>query len=286
MTFKNLKEIVDADENGFTRTFSFRKAPSQTTGVSVWQDLSMSPGNPVPNYYAASPLIPVAMRQSTDGGIFHGANVSPKTKHLRKITILSTADIALPIPFILMDYLLYYPFCDDGSTDEQMMLAGASLPRYSSGDGVKIMVVSVAPRTGTQPFTIKYTNSEGITGRVTQTAYQASPTANGTILTCGFATNISNMLFMGLQSGDSGVRSIESITMGGLDVGLSTIVLVKPIANFCLNEQTAAVEVDFLTDRGLSLPKIEDDAYLNLACLTNGNIATTQFIGDIKVTWN
>lgn len=41
------------------------------------------------------------------------------------------------------------------------------LPRYSDGIGVQIMPVVVAGQTGGQTFTVNYTNSEGVAGRVT-----------------------------------------------------------------------------------------------------------------------
>lgn len=51
--------------SGFGRLSSWRKAPTQTTGVGVWFDLSMSPGNPVPNYYIGTPgiFVPLAHRR-------------------------------------------------------------------------------------------------------------------------------------------------------------------------------------------------------------------------------
>lgn len=285
MGFKSLRDLIDAENNGQIRTFSFRKTPSQVTTAGCWFDLSMSPGNPVPNYYAASPLISVALRQSTDGGFFHGSSVSPLDKYLRKSLIMSSSATGLPMAMILMDYLLYYPFIDEGSTDEQLVTNSVPLPRYSDGEGVRIMAVSVASRTGGQQFTVKYTNSNGVSGRVTPLVTQNAAAANGSIISSSVASIASSMLFLPLQDGDTGVSYIESVTMLGADVGLFTLVLVKPIAQTNLNEQTAAVESDYFLDHGGSMPVIQDDAYLNFACLPNGSISGINFIGDLKFTW-
>lgn len=286
MAFKNLKEIVDAEESGASRTFSFRKTPSQVSIVGVWFDLSMSPGNPVPNYYAASPLISVAMRQSTDGGFFHGSDVSPKQKYLAGFQIATSSGTGLPVPILLCDYLIYYPFIDEGTTDEQFVTNSVTLPRYADGEGVRIMAVSVAPRTGGQQFTVKYTNSLGVSGRVTTAVFQNTAAANGSIISSAINNTVSSMPFLPLQAGDTGVRSIESVTMLGADVGLFTLVLVKPLFQTMLLEQTAPVDVNVLLEKGLMLPEIEDDAYLNLVCLPNGSLSGINFIGTLKYIWN
>ena len=75
MALNSVKAFVDAELAGQTAFATWRKTPTQTTGSGIWFDLSMSPGNPVPNYYAASPNIAIALSQSTDGGIFYGGNV-------------------------------------------------------------------------------------------------------------------------------------------------------------------------------------------------------------------
>jgi hypothetical protein len=245
-----------------------------------------SPGNPVPNYYANAPLISVALAQSTDGGISHGANVSPSTKCIRKTTFMSDLATSLPVSLLLLDYLLYYPFCDEGTTDEQVLINTVSLPRYSDGLGVKIMMVSVAPRTGGQSVTVKYTNELGVSGRVTTATIQNSAALNGTIVSSSINNTNSAYPFLTLQGKDLGVRSIQSVTMLGADVGLFALVLVKPILQTTIIEQTAPVEVDYLINRAMSMPVVVDDAYLNLIALSStGIFSGVTYLGDIKYIW-
>lgn len=283
--FANVKELADAELDGYTQYRTWRKSPTQITTIGVWFDLSMSPGNPVPQYYAASPLVSVAMRRSTDGGLDHGGDVSPKTKHLRKMTVLTTTATGLPAPMMLLDYLLFYPFIDEGSTDVQALTNSVSLPRWTDGEGVQIMAVSVAGRTGGQSFSVSYTNSDGVSGRTSQTVTQNSVSVNGSIVTSDRAVAGARGPFIPLQEGDTGVRSIESVTMTGADVGLFTLVLVKPVAQLSLRGIDAPVEVDYLLDFGQA-PVIADDAYLNLICCPAGSLAATAFHGDITVAWN
>lgn len=282
--FRNIQEVVDAELEGYTQLSTFRKAPTQTTGAGVWFDLSMSPGNPVPQYYASSPNISVAMSLSSDGGLYHGANVSPKIKTLKSLTLFTVLSTAVPLPVIVCDYLLYYPFIDESSIDEQLLINSVSLPRYIDGNGVQVMAVVVAGQAGGQQFTIKYTNQDGITGRISRTVTTATQAVNGTIITTAQATNGCAGPFIPLQEGDTGVRSIESITFATPDVGLLTLVLVKPIASTMIRGIDAPTEVDFLTEFS-TMPVIKDNAYLNFICLPNGTLNAAQILGYIKTIW-
>jgi hypothetical protein len=284
--FNSVRSLVDAEVNeGNFKLSSFRKAPVQVTTQGLWFDLSMSPGNPAPQYYAASPLTSVQMKYSSDGGLFHGPAVTG-SKHLRELCLTSSSATGLPAPFILCDYLMFYPFIDEGTTDEQALTNSVTLPRYTDGKGVQVMAISVAGRTGGQTFRFTYTNSDGVAGRISQTVLQNTATAIGTIVTSNNATNGACGPFIGLQSGDSGVRSIESVQMiSGPDVGLFTLVLVKPLETYQMYEQTAPAEKDSFRDQ-FEAPRIYDDAYLNFLCMPNGSLSGVAFNGYFKTVWS
>lgn len=286
MAFNGIKDVIDAELNGKIRQYSWRKTPSQVTTAATWFDLSMSPGNPPPKYwFDAPPGIAKAVYQSTDGGLYHGANASPSTKYLRSITALTATVTALPLTLILCDYLLYYPSLDDSATDPQVLDNTVTLPRYTDGEGVQMVAISVAGRTGGQSFVVTYTNSEGVSGRTSQIVTQNAVSAIGTVVTSASAVQASGNPFIGLQSGDTGVRYIESVTMLGPDVGLFSILLVKPLATSLIRGIDAPVEKDFLI-LGEQLPVIQDNAYLSMLCLPQGTLAATALIGDMKITWD
>lgn len=265
--------------------FSWRKVPTQATASGIWFDLSMSPGNPVPNYYAAAPLVAKKLAQSTDGGIFHGAAVSPASKFLHKLTAISTATTAVPLPMILCDYLLYYPFIDMSATDAQVMTQAETLPRYATGAGVQMMAVEVASQIGGSTFQVTYTNQDGATGRVTPVITCNTQVSAGTVISTAPATNGTTGPFLPLQMGDSGVRSVDSVTFITGDVGLITIALVKPLASLAIHDITAPVERDYLTD-GVTLPTVADDAYLNFIVCPSGTLASAQILGTAEFVWN
>lgn len=284
--FSTVSALANAELDGYYKYSTWRKTPTQISTIGVWFDLSMSPGNPIPQYYAASPLAAIALAQSTDGGLFHGGAVSPKTKHVRNIMALCITAAPLPMPMMLLDYLLYYPFIDEGTTDAQTLTNAVTIPRYTDGAGVQIMAVSVAGRTGGQSFFVTYTNSSGVAGRTSQTVLQNSVSVNGSIVTSDRAVAGAAGPFIPLQTGDTGVRSIESVTMLGADVGLFTLALVKPLAQMSIRGIDAPVEMDFFKDCGGQCPVVKDDAYLNFICNPSGSLSGAPIHGDVKFVWN
>ncbi len=280
---QGINQLVQAELDGKERRYTWRKTPSQATTAGLWFDLSMSPGRPVPKYwFDAPPAIAKTISYSQDGGLEHGGGVSPSEKYLRLTTGIATASTALPLTMILCDYLLYYPSIDDSNLDPQPMDNTVTLPRYSDGEGVQAIAVSVAGRTGGASFYFTYTNQDGVSGRTSQTVVENSAAALGTIVTSSTATlNGSGNPFIGLQNGDTGIRSIDSVQMLSADVGLFTLILVKPLGTSVIREITAPVEKDYFMESGV-IPRIYDDAYLSFLCLPQGTLAETALRGDIK----
>jgi hypothetical protein len=286
MSIVNTKALIDCELEGRVRQYVWRKTPSQASTAGIWFDTSMSPGNPPAQYYIGGILSSTVLARSTDGGLYHGANVSPSTKYLRSVTCMTATATALPMPMILCDYLMVYPFIDMSLTDQQDMTNTNVLTRYTDGEGVQVMAVLTNAGVGGQSFFFTYTNSDGVSGRTSQTVQMNTATAIGSIITSDISTaSRSGNPFIGLQSGDSGVRSIESVTMLGADVGLFALVLVKPLQWTAINEITAPYEKDSLLIGG-DIPRIYDDAFLGFLALPRGTLAATALVGDLKVIWD
>ncbi len=279
--FKRHKELLEAYNNGTVKYNSFRKVPAITTTRGIWFDVSMTPGNPKPNYYATAELTSATL----DGtyGLYHGGDVSPKKKFLHKFNIASLG-AGTPATFMILDYLMYYPLVDMDSTDEQLTIQTISLPRYEDGNGVMAMFIATNPYVGGAIFNINYTNQDGVSGRQSIPVTTNTLANIGNILTSG-TTSVNNGPFIPLKTGDSGIRSIESITFQAPNGGLGCLVLVKPLATVMCREITAFNETDFAFDMP-SLPQIKDGAYLNMICMPNGNMAAVPIIGEITTIWN
>lgn len=289
MAFANISSVVDAELAGQFKYTFWRKAPAVVTVAGAWFDYSMAPGNPSPQYYAAAPLEAQTLSRSGDGGIQHGGAVSPGVKYLRKVTAFAVTAAGVPQRLYLLDYLMFYPFCDMGTADSQPMVNTQTLTRYTDGEGVQIMPVLVAPHGVVgDTFYVTYTNQDGTAGRVTPLhTMTTAATVNGTLLTTQTAGTGRFGPFMALQQGDTGVQSIEAVQCtNGTDVGLFTLVLVKPLAEMTVREITAPVEKDFLMEAGLKMPAIEDDAYLNFITCPNGSLTGIPLQGDATFVWS
>jgi hypothetical protein len=284
MTVYNVRSLVDAEKNGQTFFSTWRKAPTQATTAGNWFDLSMSPGNPVPNYYIGSPNIFVPLAQSTDYGIPHRRSGASDQEYLRMLGAQAALATAVPLPMWLLDYLGFYPFIDESVTDEQTLYTPVAVPRFPLGAGVQMMAVVVAGQTGgLSVFKVKYTNSDGVADRITPDHVMTVQAVNGTVISGGVYVN-SRAPFLALQEGDKGVRSVQSITFVSGDIGLIALVLVKPIARHTIRGVDAPVERDFFMEMS-DIPAIADDAYLNMIVLPVGTLAAALIYGYIKTCW-
>lgn len=282
MGFASIKTRVDAEiADGQFQYSSFRKVPSQATVAGIWCDLSMSPGNPVPNFYASEPLISATL----DGnkGIFHGREVSPKTKHLAKILAVTPTAAAVPSTLVMLDYLLTYPFIDMDSVDIQDLENTVALPRYADGTGVRAMLVAQGNYVGGAQFSITYTNQAGVSGQVSPLVTSNAGTFTGSLITSGVTAGTMGWAIP-LAQGDTGIRSVQSITFTAPNGGIAALVLVKPIATTMLREITAPVERDYFVDFA-SAPRIYDGAYLNFIALPNASIASAVITGLCDFVW-
>jgi hypothetical protein len=288
MSFRNIAAFVDTEESGQIKELSFRKVPAVVTGAGTWYDYSMAPGNPAPQYYAAAPLTAQTMARSTDGGLQHGGNVSPEKKYLRKVTAMVVAAAGVPQRLYMLDYLMFYPFVDMGTSDSQSMTNTQTLTRYTDGDGVRIMAILVAPHglVG-DSFFVTYTNQDGTAGRTTPLHTMSTAiSVNGTILTTQQTGAGRFGPFLTLQTGDTGVRSIEAVQCtAGTDVGLFTLVLVQPLAELTVRGIDAPTEKDFYLDSGGKIPQIIDDAYLNFISCPNGSLTGVPLFGMTSFIW-
>jgi hypothetical protein len=267
--------------NGAEQYSTFRKTPSQATIANVWVDLSINSGtgNPVPNYYASTPLVSATL--PFNEGLYHGGAVSPYKKYLSRLTMSVQTATPLPMTVTLCDYVLYYPFVDMDSTDTQTMVNSVPLPRYTNGAGLQLMMISHTTYAGGQTFEINYINQSG---NAAVTPIQGINTAVNAYSSVLGNTALSRGPFVALQRGDTGIQSITNITFFAGGGGLCALVLVKPLATFAVRGIDAVTERDFFIETP-SMPQIVDGAYLNFIACPNGSVAAIPIFGDATFVW-
>lgn len=274
MPFKSVKDIADAYENGRHHHQRVYRNTSQTGSAGRWCDGSMSGGNPKYNAYIGPQLESTALIGGGNNGIYTGAlPLAGMTKHIAKIEI-GTMSTTVPVQHAeLRDLLMFYPLIDGDSTDLQEFTQTDTLPRYTTGEGVRATLVCTGGAGyNNTPATMTYTNSDGVSGRTT-TFYAINGSTTNVCVQYNSSIN-SYMPFIQLQGGDKGIRSVESIQFSTGTGLFYTLLLYKPLCNVSMLETTTRAEIDFVNQR-MSLPRVYNGAYLAFANMFNTTASST-----------
>ena len=301
MGFSSISEFAAADEAGQVWVSGFRKAvASAATTTRAWVDMTYFAGSPPANFYASSPLTAAVIE--SDKGIYTGGNVSPATKHLKNVMLMSAASSATGTTngrqqVAVCDYLLYYPFIDtDAIGEEQFLDNTVTLPRYATTGGQVVAVGQSAASTIGQ-FTFNYTNQDGTAGRVSQNNYTFAVAGGGQVVAASGAGASYNP-FCYLQAGDTAVRSIASVTFTAAGGGLMALVIVKPLIKTVVSQECRRTTTGNLESYGActelasiihqaGAPRIQDGGVIGMfASGYAGSLASSILAGTLEVVWN
>lgn len=260
------------------------KTVSTTTTAGVWTDLTCFGKYPAANYFTDGSVNTArALYRSVDGGIDHGDDKGDDyLKFITGCAALSVTAGANPLTYMLMDYLLYYPLIS--MEDVQELNNTVTLPRYTNGHGVQMMLVEQFPYVGGGTIQVGYTNSDGTAGRTTPVTRINTVTQLGTLATSAPTTSACAGPFVPLADGDKGVRSVESVTFLTPDTGNIAIVLAKPLCPAAQYENATPAIWDFWLNTGF-LSRVYDDAYLSMICRPAGSLSGAILDGYLITTW-
>lgn len=277
MAIAAFSKLGQAVEDGKVHYQYLTKTTPPAAGTAnFFTDLNLSGGQPVYNAFAGSALTATQLEGSGNRGIYTGPSVTGTTKHLLRWQMMNINTAANTIPpdhVYLNDYLMFYPLIDCDDVDVQVMDNTLSLPRYTDGEGVRIVLIASAPMTATASLTITYTNSEGVTGKTTTA--NVIPAANLGVCATGTGTSgaaAQATPFWPLADGCKGVRSIESVQFGASAGGFICAALVKPLATIMCYESSVPTEKMFGFEQQ-NPPEIKPGAYLNLLIQRSGTLA-------------
>ena len=132
----------------------------------------------------------------------------------------------------------------------------------TNGDGVLLaMEISAATGAGTPTITVAYTNSGGTGSR----------SATNVIATVA-SSAIGATYFIGLQAGDTGVRSVQSVTLSATwTSGTMNLVAYRVIAELPVSAAHVGADLDVLTS---GMPRIYDGTVPWLVFVPNTTTAT------------
>lgn len=167
----------------------------------------------------------------------------------------------------LVDVLNHSGGLDGTVTTEQTTnLPTAALTRYTSGEGVMIGLIIYTQLGATlAAVTVRYTNQAGTANQVS-TAIPFGGT--------GFR-EASRLIQIPLAAGDTGVRSVEGVTLTATTgtAGNFGVVLYKPLTFFALESTTGTLPLDNVSSGGIvgAFQSFDDDACLSCIAVTSIN---------------
>jgi hypothetical protein len=221
-----------------------------------------------------------APRTQADAGSLPQPNnlVTPDTKFLATMRVGSPSTTLTPGLAQLIDLLYVYPSCVVTGTPSTISNAAAKPTRHNNGIGVQLgaMVVG-ALGAATPTLTCSYTDSAGNAGNSTTLAASANSLPVGALLTNAVAGTLGNPQ-ANLAAGDIGVRSLDSYTIGSGTTGTVTFFLYREIAEIPLTAANVHAERDFISQL-MSMPNIDEDAFLGFLVNIGGALTTNQVIG-------
>lgn len=291
MAIQSIDQLVSAISAGQTTRYDWNKITGGSAyAAGRWYDGSMLNALPIANAWAGTALNWRACDESTGNGtqvfgIPHGGNVSPLTKHLLNMNAWGTAATSVPGTLMLVDLQGYYPGISNNTTSAQTLVGTPTL-RYTNGEGCRMYWVQTAAAGATaQNIALSYTDQAGNTGNAlgATVAMTASGIA-GHISHAGTAANNYGP-FLPLASGDTGVRSVQTVTFSAANTGTGALCIARPLAQITLSVAGLMTEKDLLNQIP-SLPVIKDGACLVwLYGAGAATAASTTFAGGIEVVW-
>lgn len=146
----------------------------------------------------------------------------------------------------------------------------------TNGDGVMLgLEISALTGAGTPTVTVSYTNQAGTAG---QTATNIIATSN--------TAGTSSFYNIGLQAGDTGVRSVQSLTLSATwTSGTMNLVAYRPIAALALKRYNKTFVMDALTG---AMPRLYNGSvpfFIFYPGGLSGTAVVTRLSGKVHYSW-
>lgn len=213
--------------------------------------------------------------------------MSTDLKHLLNMAAWATAATGVPATLMLVDVQGYYPGINMNLATAQTLLGTPTL-RYSNGVGVRAFLCARATTGATaHNIALSYTNQSATAGRTLPVTVAATASAIVPhIVHSGTAANNYGP-FLPLAQGDTGLQSVQTVTLSAASGTASTaaLVLAKPLAQITLGVASLMTEKDLLNQIP-SLPQVKDGACLGFLLGAGAAVAaSTTFAGQTEFVW-
>lgn len=293
---RSLKDINDAYDAGRSFSAVIRKGATSSGFDSTWYDWAFTTGHPIYDVRLGPALAFTPYVNTDNTSIWFPEIPAGQTRYLHKIDVqfalASTGQVGQT--HMLYDLLGVYSLIDGDSTDVQTLTNVNTLPRYTSGVGVRATIInSISPTVQAGDGTLIYIDDTNTQRTV---SFRIGLFGINSVGLTGAAGSVSGRGYpwFPLANGSKGVKSVVSLTFTTPPSGFWTIVLCYPlhylsrwIDPLTLNTYSPWTEFDMCYDNGYKLPIIYDGASLNFFSLcTGGSRAVGSYFGQLNFIWN
>lgn len=290
MTFPTgMADIQAAHEAGrYWLSFAHKTTATTPGAAGQWGDLSMGAGTPKYNAYVGAQLEFTQLVNTNNSAFYTGPTpAAGEAKVVESVGFQSTQGTGnVPLTVYWCDYLGFYPLIDGDDNEIQSFANTASLPRYSSGEGVRAFLVTTSPSTTNGTATLIYTDSDGTAGKSVTFGVAASSNL-GAIANRQGSTVAANTAgpFIALASGSNGIRSCESIQFPTAIGGFHALVLCRPLFSQMIREASTWTEYDLYRHYGIHLPRLYDGHFVQPIFITSGTGNPATVRARMRVYW-
>jgi hypothetical protein len=141
-----------------------------------------------------------------------------------------------------------------------------------------------------------YTNQDGTAGRVSQSTFTKVIAGGGVVVSSSNNAVTGSHPFVGLQAGDTSVKSIEWVKFSAAGGGLMALVIVQPLFHFYSTQECRRTTTGNLESYGAASQfesvihrnpvEIKQGAVLGVIGLGNaGSLASSVLTGALETTW-
>jgi hypothetical protein len=230
---------IDQLAAGFTPPNAFFKNAVASLTAGRWHSLWSVDGRPSAG--ATPAATPGAVPDNTTAGALpYNLPVGGRLTYLARLA----AAAGVPGTLLVYDRLCHVASINGGLVGAQTVNSAALTRPDANGNGVEAWVEYFAAAVGTSTVSISYTNSLGVSGRTSPAVTLPATIAAGT------------MIPLPLAAGDTGVRSVQTIThagaSGGTNVGVTLLRQIAQIPLPAANINTVANAIE------LGMPLIQE----------------------------
>jgi len=270
MSFASYDALIAAFTAGKGQDYVFNKTTLSLAAASAGHSLWNAAGAPGQGSFGGSSAgVWTAQNSSTAGAIAFANPTGPDTLHLVLAgCVPNAASAGTMLIYDRLGQVEFLPL-NDGSLPEVTAVSSDFTARLAAGEGAQIFaeITHTVMATGAVFQISSYTNQAGTAARASEVV-----TCNAVASQAAGRFPYTNRFFINLQAGDTGVRSIESVTLtanSSTTAAKMNIVAARPLTYLPMNSANVYVERDLVLAT-IKMPRIRDNACIALAVLSAG----------------